>query len=36
MSKEIISHGVFINYDDAYNEIKFRIVNDKNLLRLLN
>ncbi|MED7788950.1 hypothetical protein [Francisella sp. 19X1-34] len=35
MSKEIISHGVFANYDDAYNEIKFRIKNDENLLELL-
>lgn len=35
MSKEIISHGVFANYDDAYNEIKLRIANDENLLGLL-
>ncbi|MED7819216.1 MULTISPECIES: hypothetical protein [unclassified Francisella] len=36
MSKEIISHGVFINYDEAYNEIKLRIANDESLLELLN
>lgn len=36
MSKEIISHGVFTDYNDAYNEIKFRIANDENLLGLLN
>ncbi|API85991.1 class I SAM-dependent methyltransferase [Francisella uliginis] len=36
MSKEIISHGVFTDYNDAYDEIKFRIANDENLLGLLN
>ena len=34
MSKEIISHGVFTNYDEAYNEIKLRIANDESLLEL--
>lgn len=35
MSKEIISHGVFTNYDEAYNEIKLRIAKDDALLTLL-
>ncbi|WP_150467149.1 class I SAM-dependent methyltransferase [Francisella sp. SYW-9] len=35
MSKEIVSHGAFVSYDDAYNEIKLRIANDDVLLGLL-
>ena len=35
MSKEIVSHGVFSNYAEAYNEIKFRIKKDESLLKLL-
>ncbi|QIV96749.1 hypothetical protein EDC55_10378 [Allofrancisella inopinata] len=35
MSKEIVSHGIFSNYDDAIAEIKSRIANDSHLKALL-